>query len=560
MELPRFGNGPAWESDPHFRISTHPNRILISTSDPGGFVDYVNPPWSTLTGIHAVSLLGIGWHAAIHPLDLPALQAAMAAATASHAAFRERFRLRRHDGSHLWMVMDAHPRVNERSTHVGYAISCLDVTPHSESELELDLAEERLTDLIRESQLPGIALDVESNIIFVNEAFCRLSGRPSQELVYRKLGDALGLGDRSTAIARLYPEGRQSQDYPMSFETDVVRADQGRRTVRWHALVMRQFSGQAKGAVLLGQDVTHEIEAEAKLLLTHRVFETTDQAMVITDARGTILSVNKAFTRLTGYARDEAIGQNPKILQSGRHDRAFYEAMWSSIRTSGHWHGDIWDRRKDGSTYPKYLSISAIRDERGEITNYSGIFYDITERKTLEEQLDRLAHIDALTGLANRVLLYDRCEVALSLARRTGNRVALLYIDLDRFKTINDTLGHQTGDAVLKEVAERLRACIRRHDTAARLGGDEFVLLLPEITGVDDAAHVGRKVLGALSAPLVVDASHCMITPSIGISIYPDDASNLTELFGLADRAMYKAKESGRARMVLNGELPPPSP
>lgn len=551
MQTPRFGNGPAWDSDPHFHVVTHPNRILVWISDRLGFVSYVSPQWPALTGIHTVSLLGHGWHAAIHPLDLPELLQTIRDAAAAAAAFRQKLRLRRHDGSHLAMVMEGQPQLDEHQAHIGFVVTCIDVSHPSEADLELDIAEERLTDLIRESQLPGLVVDSGGKIVFLNDAFCRLTRKSPSELQQQALAAALGIAGETGVVARLYPQGVQATDFPSSFETPVVRADGVNRIVSWHAIVMRNQRGQAKGAVLLGEDVTQQVETERKLLLTQRAFETTAQAMVITDERGTILSVNEAFTRLTGYPAGEAIGQNPRILQSGRHDRDFYQAMWQSIQQSGHWHGDIWDRRKDGSLYPKFLSISAIRDESGRITNYSGIFYDITERKSIEEQLDRLAHFDALTGLANRVLFFDHAESALSLARRSDHQVGLLFVDLDNFKDINDTLGHDAGDDLLKTVAERLRGCIRRHDTAARLGGDEFILLLPELDGAEMAAHVGRKVLSEISAPIEIAGRNCIVTPSIGISIFPQDASTIDELMRHADQAMYRAKAGGRAALAF---------
>lgn len=552
METPRFGGGPAWESDPHFRITTHPNRILIWTSDPRGYVDYVNPAWSALTGIHGVSLLGFGWHAAVDPLDLPTLRTTLTEAAEVRAAFRQPLRIRRHDGQTLSMVMEGQPRIDDLGTHIGYLVTCFDVAPHSEVELELDLAEERLADLVRTAPLPGIALDAEGLVIFLNDAFCRLTGRASAELINRKFAAALGIDDTSSLPARLFPDDRQRPDFPQSFETHIVRSDRAQRTVRWQAMVLRRFSGQAKGVILLGEDVTDEFEAEKQLLLTHRVFETADQAMLITDAEGTIQSVNRAFTRLTGYPPAEAIGRNPRLLQSGRHDQTFYRSMWTSIRNTGSWHGDIWDRRKDGSIYPKFLSISAIRDERGEVANYSGIFHDISERKGIEEQLDQLAHVDALTGLANRVQLFDRCEAAVLQASRSGHRVGLIFVDLDHFKATNDTLGREAGDALLKTVADRLRCCAGRDDTVARIGGDEFALVLPGIADVDDVARIGHKILDDLSLPVALAGRSWSITASIGAAVLPGTADDLDALLRRAEYAMYRAKQAGGARLALD--------
>jgi diguanylate cyclase (GGDEF)-like protein/PAS domain S-box-containing protein len=278
---------------------------------------------------------------------------------------------------------------------------------------------------------------------------------------------------------------------------------------------------------------------------------------VVTDADGTILSVNRAFTELTGYRGDEVIGANPRLLQSGHHDQAFYQSMWASLLSTGHWHGDMWDRHKDGHLYPKYLAISAIRGDSGAVTHYVGIFYDNSERKTIEERLDHLAHYDALTGLPNRSLLMDRLEQAIERARRLGLEVALLYIDLDNFKLVNDDHGHDAGDQLLKTVAQRMRACVRGVDTVARLGGDEFVVLLPETSGSQDVLTVARKLLAELSNPHDLEGHRATCTPSVGISVFPRDSHNADELMKHADTAMYRAKQGGRASFRFFQGTPP---
>jgi diguanylate cyclase (GGDEF)-like protein/PAS domain S-box-containing protein len=280
--------------------------------------------------------------------------------------------------------------------------------------------------------------------------------------------------------------------------------------------------------------------------LASRVFENGQEAIFITDAEETIIDVNSAFERLTGYRRDEIIGQKPGILASGRHSPEFYQSMRQALEVEGGWSGEIWNRRKDGSIFPEWQTISAVLDEHGQVSHYISSFTDMTERKDAEERLRRMAEYDGLTGLPNRHLLTDRAEQARSTAQRRQRHIALMFLDLDRFKNINDTLGHGCGDTVLNTIAERLQQNIRNADTASRIGGDEFVVLLSDIEHPDDAALVAGKLLEQIGKPFEVDGHLLEITPSIGIAIYPEDGEDVDTLLKHADAAMYHAKAEGR--------------
>ena len=284
---------------------------------------------------------------------------------------------------------------------------------------------------------------------------------------------------------------------------------------------------------------------EVQLQLKARVFEQGNEAIMITDAQHRIVRVNSAFSRITGYSESEALGRNPSLLSSGRHDPEFYRTMWAAINELGHWQGELWNRRKDGTDYPEWLSISVLRDRSGAVMHYVGIAADISQRKTDEEQIRLLADFDPLTGLPNRRLLQDRIETGMSQAQRQGETLALMFLDLDRFKNVNDSLGHQVGDKLLIEVAQRLTSVLREQDTVCRLGGDEFVLLC---TGTDaaGAAHVASKVLELTSQHCRVDQHELAVTLSIGIALYPTDGDTAESLLRSADTAMYRAKESGR--------------
>ena len=297
-------------------------------------------------------------------------------------------------------------------------------------------------------------------------------------------------------------------------------------------------------------DISARKAKETELRIAAAAFESLE-GMLVTDARGVILRVNRAFTDSTGYTAEEAIGQTPRLLKSNRHDAAFYQEMWQTVLATGSWEGEIWDRRKSGEVYPKWLCISAVKDAHGVVTHYVGTHQDITERKQSEQRIADLAYYDQLTGLPNRTLLLDRLKQTITASARSDSHGALLFIDLDNFKTLNDTLGHDQGDLLLKLVAQRLTHCVRAGDTVARLGGDEFVAVLGEM-GIGDqeaanrAEFVGEKILDALnqSYPLDKVAYHC--TPSIGVTLFKGNPTSIDDLLKQADLAMYKAKDAGR--------------
>lgn len=275
------------------------------------------------------------------------------------------------------------------------------------------------------------------------------------------------------------------------------------------------------------------------------------ESLMVTDANRTILRVNKSFCRVTGYAAEEVIGRQSSMFRSGRQDDVFYAEMWASINSDGMWQGEIWNKRKNGEIYPGYISISAIKNEQGEVTNYVSTLNDITESKAAAEEIQSLAFYDPLTGLPNRRLLVDRLSQAVAASKRTGNGGALLFLDLDHFKTLNDTLGHDLGDQLLQQVGERLTSCVREGDTVARLGGDEFVVMLEDLsTNSIEAAtqveYVGLKILDALNQTYLLDTHEYHSTPSIGVALFSDHGKTQEELLKHADIAMYQAKKAGR--------------
>lgn len=294
------------------------------------------------------------------------------------------------------------------------------------------------------------------------------------------------------------------------------------------------------------QNISERKRLDTELRIAASAFES-QEGMMITDADALILKVNKSFTEITGYSSEEAIGQKMNLLNSGIHDALFFAEMWQSIDCKGVWQGEIWNRRKNGNIFPEWLTISAVKGADDKITHYVGTMMDITARKAIEQHIHHLAHYDALTDLPNRTLLIDRLHQAIAQARREHNLLALLYLDLDKFKPVNDSFGHDVGDLLLKEVANRLEACVRREtDTVSRLGGDEFVILLGQLDRQTAAGLVAENILASLNVPFLIQQHTLDISSSVGIAVYPDDGLEANTLMKNADNAMYQAKCAGR--------------
>lgn len=304
------------------------------------------------------------------------------------------------------------------------------------------------------------------------------------------------------------------------------------------------FNGALIGKVD-DKDVQNERQLAAK------VIENISEGVIITDEMGRILSVNPAFEIVTGYSEDEVLGKNPRIFQSGIHGAEFYKTMWSEIIATGNWKGEIWNKKKNGEVYPEWLTISSIKDKKGRITNHVAVFSDITDRKLTEDKLRKLAHYDTLTGVANRYSLNTRLESLIHTASRYNQQIAILFLDLDRFKHINDTLGHSYGDLLLKEVSLRLKGLIKNKDMIARLGGDEFVIVLTNIKHPKEAVQVAEEIIRALTNSFLLNHHEVYISTSIGISLFPLDGLSMDTLLRNADKAMYQAKSRGKNQYEL---------
>ncbi len=380
---------------------------------------------------------------------------------------------------------------------------------------------------------------------YVSPRFCTLLGQEEAELLH----------DSSVLCPFVHADDREDLQHVLrqQFENPDRFHWEGRfqvhdelRWLRFESVPTRLANGDTVWDGVLS-DITACRRAEERLRLAGAVLDSTRDGVLITDLQGNILMVNRACSMITGYSEAELRGQNPRLLQSGRHDCAFYQSMWASIQQIGYWQGELWNRRRNGELYPQRLSISTVCDERGTPTHYVGTFTDISQLKRTEEQLTQLVHYDPLTGLPNRLLGQSRLTHAVERAHRDRQRVGVLFIDLDRFKNVNDSLGHPVGDELLRAIAQRMRQRLRDEDTLARLGGDEFLVVLENLHRPEDAASTAQILFTLLAESFTLPAGQeVYINASIGISLYPEDGGSATELLQHADAAVHQAKEQGR--------------
>lgn len=298
------------------------------------------------------------------------------------------------------------------------------------------------------------------------------------------------------------------------------------------------------------QQMAHDIARQKRINILASTFQNASEGMIITDAQAKIIEVNEAFTRITGLNQDEVNGQTPAVLSSGHHDQKFYQTMWQTLLAEGHWSGEIWNKRKSGEVFPEWLSINAVYGRGGRISNYIGVFTDISHIKENEAQLMKQANQDSLTGLPNRLLLFDRLQQDINRTYRDNTGIAILFIDLDGFKDINDHYGHDAGDQVLIELAQRYQSLLRREDTVARFGGDEFVVLVGNLKSSQEAEIIAEKILSETQKPIEMENYEVRVGCSIGIASEFEALEDAELLIRHADEAMYKAKRSGKNRYV----------
>ncbi|OIR04241.1 cyclic di-GMP phosphodiesterase Gmr [mine drainage metagenome] len=458
----------------------------------------------------------------------------------------DRFESRhRHKKGHLFEVDVAINYIRE-SNH--FLVSFRDISERNLYQQKLSESEEKYRRLFENAGDLAYSTDLNGVFTAISESLMAVTGYRRDELLNAPISkiltpENLELAKRMTA-AKLGAE-KQVTRYELE-----ITDKQGRQLPLELVTTLTYRNGVPVGVQGIGRDISERKRLETDLRIAATAFES-QESLLITDADGVILRVNKAFTKCTGYTAEEVVGQTPRLFKSGRHGADFYRDMWENIHRTGGWQGEIWDRRKNGEVYPKWLTISAVRGNDGGVTHYVGSHIDITERKAAEEQIRQLAFHDPLTRLPNRQLLLDRLQHSLISNARSGRNGALLFIDLDNFKNLNDTLGHAMGDSLLQQAAERLTSCKREGDTVARLGGDEFVVMLENLSGqpleaAEQAESVGEKILAALSRPYQLGTHVFRSSGSIGATVFGGGNQEAEELLKQADIAMYQAKKADR--------------
>ena len=467
---------------------------------------------------------------------------------------------RKQDGTPVWALVNGQP-IAEGNGQV-WIWTMQDVTRRREAEEALrrshDELEQRVAERTAElsqqvyfmeqliEAIPGPVFykDREGRYLGCNQHYVDFLGKPRSELIGVTVED-IAPADLA-GPAREIDEDLVRNPGSRAYEIQVQTASGERREVIFQKATFADRDGNVGGIIGSMFDITERKRMEERMQQAATVFDSSAEGITITAPDGSIIAVNRAFTEITGYGESEVLGRNPRFLQSDRQNKGFYREMWDAITHSGRWKGELWNKRKDGSLFPESLTISAVKDAAGNVMHYVGIFSDITEIKRANELLDHQAHHDHLTGLPNRLLLEDRLQGALLRAQREQVQVALLFVDLDRFKNINDSLGHHVGDRVLCDVARRFCALTRESDTVARLGGDEFLIVMEGIHDPGVASRIADKILDDLRLNPVTLEQEFFVGASIGISLFPQDGQDSATLLKHADAAMYRAKERGR--------------
>ena len=444
-------------------------------------------------------------------------------------------------GDSHWQVFIT-PTLNIAGNAQSVVFVVIDHSQLARVEARLQQSREELLAIMAHSPSLVCLKDTAGRYHFANPRWCAVfgldaetsNGKTDAQLMPAEIARML----RECDLAVMSSLG--SQDKLLEFTTA-----SGKRFLQASSFPIFAADGTVNFICTQAVDVTHKQKAEEQLRLAAAVFEGAGEAIMVSNANGQIITVNPAFTRITGYSPEEAIGQTPRLLKSGRHEKPFYDALWHSLNQSGFWQGEIFNKRKNGETYPEWLTINAVPSNDGKIHNYVAMFSDISAIKTTQHRIEFMATHDELTGLPNRTLLTDRLKHGITQAARTNHKLALLFIDLDNFKNINDSLGHDVGDLMLKEASLRLKACVRDADTLARLGGDEFVALLVDVD-IEQIRNIASRIVDFISASFPIRERSLFVSASIGISIYPDDGQDSTSLLKNADTAMYRAKERGK--------------
>jgi len=512
---------------------------------PGGPIDFVSDAISDISGYMAAQLMRSSsnqWSDIINPEDRRNHMRIVQQALISGRPYETEYRIMDANGVERWVAENGQPQRDENGTGwIDGIISDISDRKYNEMRIEGLLAEQSA---ILDNVMFGVMFVRERRVVSVNRRCEELFGYGAGELT----GQSTGIVFPNEAA---YEAAGQLQYQQLAVLTDFSEERQYRRrdgSLFWCLVSGRALDQQHpnEGSIWVYADVTERRQTEEKLRLSATVLEHIADGVMVIGIDGLVVATNPAFTQITGYTEAEVVGRDVSVNSSQRRDLSFFKGMWTELAATGFWRGELWNERKNGEQYLEWLTVSAVRDDDGTITHYVGVFSDITKVKESQAKLDHLAHHDPLTALPNRLLFHDRLLHALQRASREHEQLAILFIDLDRFKNVNDTLGHHVGDELLKQVAIALSGKLRDGDTLARLGGDEFIVLLEGIDGAFGAGHVAEKLMAMFEQPFTVSDYELFVTGSVGISMYPNDATDLNMLIRNADVAMYQAKARGR--------------
>lgn len=545
------------DDEDRLRESRERYRVLAQYSPdweywlgPDGIYRYVSPACARLTGYDASAFLADPdlLRRLIDPSDQTQWTAHLSDILDNETKPADmeglEFRIRTREGAERWIEHICTPVIAEDGRYLGRRGVNRDITERKHFEEELKRSEDFLNATGHMAKVGGWELDAISHTMrWTRGTHDLFEMSPDEMPSLEEVLSFFHAHDRPRLRAGITQALALGQAFALE-----VRLMTAHAHPLWAQIAFEPVWEDGVIVKLLGtiQDISVRVEAEKSLRQAARVFESTAEGVMITAPDGRILAVNRAFTEITGYSEEEALGQTPRLLHSGRQDPHFYQVMREELKRAGQWRGEIWNRHKRGDIYPELLTISAVLDATGELTQYVGVFRDISQMKHSEEQLEHLAHHDPLTGLPNRSLFQARLEQCLQRAARYNYLVGLLFIDLDRFKEVNDTLGHPTGDVLLQQVADLLSKQVRASDTIARLGGDEFVIILDNIPAASYVAQFAERLLEAFRQPLQVKGHALTVTASMGISLYPQDGTEIDTLVRHADVAMYQTKDRGR--------------
>ncbi|MDY6943864.1 MAG: EAL domain-containing protein [Pseudomonadota bacterium] len=529
------------ESEARYRAIFSSAAEGICLFDGQGTIREVNPAYQQMMGYTRDELIGTNLSRLIHPDHRHQLPDFFVKAGSNSVATTEGMNVTK-DGRFIHVEVRGSRCIYQGKEAVVAVIR--DVTEQAKAESALRSSEEKYRQLVELAQEGIWRIDADGSTLYANPAIARMLGCTPDEMIGQPV---YAFMDPKTAEDTRHLLDRRRRGITEQHETELIRKDGKRVYATVGATPVFDSSGKYTGALAGLMDITERRRAEDELRRSAIVFENTRDGIIVTDAESRIVATNKAFTDITGFEQREALGKNPSILQSGRHNADFYAALWQHLKETGSWQGELWDQRKNGEFYPSWTSISVVTDEADQVCNYIAVFSDISRIKQSEAQLEHLAHYDPLTELPNRLLLQSRLAHALERAARHGHRAGLLFLDLDRFKNVNDSLGHPTGDQLLQAIARRLSCRIRKEDTLARWGGDEFVVLLESVQNARDAASLAEELIGQMKVPFELhEGNDIYIGLSVGISLYPENGSDGVQLIQNADAAMYKAKEQGR--------------